>query len=64
MDAETARLTLLPYRIAKEEGCRFYLGSDAHHPAGLKAAKANFEAIVDLLDLTEDDKIPFLTETH
>ena len=62
MDAECARLTLLPYRIAKEEGCRFYLGSDAHHPAGLAAAKANFETIVDLLDLTEDDKIPFLTE--
>ena len=62
MDAETARLTLLPYRIAKEEGCRFYLGSDAHHPAGLAAAKANFEAIVDLLGLTEDDKIPYLTE--
>ena len=60
MDAETARLNLLPYQIAKEKGCRFYLGSDAHHPAELAQAKKNFETIVDLLALTEDDKIPFL----
>ena len=60
MDAECAELTLKPYRIAREEGCRFYLGSDAHHPAGLAAAKANFEAIVEQLGLTEDDKIPLL----
>ena len=62
MDAETARLTLLPYRIAKEEGCKFYLGSDAHHPAELASAKANFETIIDLLGLTEDDKIPLLAK--
>lgn len=60
MDAETARTVLLPYRIAKEEGCKFYLGSDAHHPAKLAEAKANFEAIIDLLDLKEEDKIPLL----
>ncbi len=47
---------LLPYRIAKEEGCTFYFGSDAHHPDGLAAARANFEHIVDLLGLTEEDK--------
>lgn len=47
---------LLPYRIAKEEGCRFYFGSDAHHPAELASARANFENIVDLLLLTEEDK--------
>ncbi len=47
---------LLPYRIAKEEGCRFYFGSDAHHPDGLASAKANFEHIVDLLRLCEEDK--------
>ena len=29
---------LRPYRIAMACGCRFYLGSDAHHPAGLDAA--------------------------
>ena len=55
-----AQIMLLPYRIAKEEGCKFYLGSDAHHPAKLAAAKKNFEEIIDLLDLSEDDKIPFL----
>ena len=69
MDAETMRLNLLPYQIAKEEGCKFYLGSDAHHPGKpdtkedeitLMTAKENFEAIVDLLQLSEDDKIPFL----
>ncbi len=47
---------LLPYRIAKEEGCKFYFGSDAHHPLGLAEAKENFEHMVDLLDLTEADK--------
>ena len=57
-----AQVMLLPYRIAKEEGCRFYLGSDAHHPEVLERARANFEEIVDLLDLREDDKIPFLHE--
>ena len=47
---------LRPYRIALEEGCKFYFGSDAHHPAGLAAEKANAENIIDLLGLTEDDK--------
>ena len=52
--------TMRPYRIAKEQGCKFYLGSDAHHPAGLAAARARFEAAIDALDLTEDDKFkPF-----
>lgn len=53
---ETRDPNLLPYRIAKEEGCKFYFGSDAHHPAGLAAAKANFENIIDLLGLEETDK--------
>ncbi len=55
-----AETLLMPYRIAKEEGCRFYLGSDAHHPEDLAKARANFEAIIDLLGLTEDDKAEFL----
>ena len=45
---------LRPYRIALDCGCRFYLGSDAHHPAELDAAPARFTAIVDALGLTED----------
>lgn len=56
LNDESREPTLLPYRIAKEEGCKFYFGSDAHHPAELKTAKKNFENIIDLLELTEDDK--------
>jgi len=56
LNDETRDPTLLPYRIAKEEGCKFYFGSDAHHPAGLASAKANFENIIDLLGLEETDK--------
>lgn len=51
-----ADIVLRPYRIAKSVGCKFYLGSDAHHPAGLLAAPAIFERAIDLLGLTEDDK--------
>ena len=49
-------VVLRPYRIAKECGCKFYLGSDAHHPDRLDCAKAIFERAVDLLNLTEDNK--------
>ena len=44
------------YRIAKQCGCKFYCGSDAHHPEGLDEAKAAFERAIDLLDLQEEDK--------
>ena len=49
------------YRMAKECGCKFYLGSDAHHPSELKGAMKRFDAMIDALNLTEDDKavIPF-----
>lgn len=47
---------LRPYRIAKACGCKFYLGSDAHTPQNLMQAHARFEAMVDALDLCEDDK--------
>ena len=50
---------LRPYRLAKKCGCKFYFGSDAHHPAGVEGAKARFEHIVDLLDLQEEDKFSF-----
>ncbi|MBO5258588.1 MAG: hypothetical protein J6C42_13890 [Clostridia bacterium] len=56
LNDETRDPTLLPYRIAKEEGCKFYFGSDAHTPEGLAGAKKNFENIVDLLGLEESDK--------
>ena len=48
---------LRPFRIAKEEGCKFYLGSDAHHPAGLDNARKKFERAIDDLERTEDDKL-------
>jgi len=60
MSDEEREISLKPYFIAKEEGCKFYFGSDAHTPEGLASARENFENIVTLLDLTEDDKIPFL----
>jgi len=47
---------LRPYRIAKEHGCKFYCGSDAHTPGGFENFVKNMNAIVDLLGLTEDDK--------
>jgi histidinol phosphatase-like PHP family hydrolase len=50
---------LRPYRVAKEAGCKFYLGSDAHTPAELDGARARFEAIIDALELTEEDKFHF-----
>ncbi len=45
-----------PYRIAKKVGCKFYFASDAHHPAELEAEKKKAERVIDLLELTEDDK--------
>ena len=44
------------YRIAKECGCKFYCGSDAHHPEKFKIVKAIFENAVHLLNLTEYHK--------
>ena len=54
---EEKEILLRPYRIAKEEGCKFYLGSDAHHPAGLENARKWFECGIDALGLTEEDKL-------
>ena len=51
-----AETVLRPYRIAKECGCKFYLGSDAHHPPELDAAGEAFERAIDMLGLLEDDK--------
>lgn len=51
-----AETVLRPYRIAKNCGCKFYCGSDAHHPKGLLTCKAVFERAIDLLGLEESDK--------
>lgn len=53
---ESKDLILLPYRVAKAEGCKFYFGSDAHHPERLEIQKQNAETIIDLLELEESDK--------
>ena len=53
---DEAETVLLPLRIAKSCGCKFYCGSDAHEPEALYSAKARFERAVSLLELTEDDK--------
>lgn len=44
------------YKIAKSQGCKFYLGSDAHHPKDFDGVIKRFEKIIDILELTEDDK--------
>ena len=49
-------IVLRMYRIAKDCGCKFYLGSDAHHPATFDRTKEVFERAVTLLELTENDK--------
>ena len=50
-----ADIVLRPYRIAKECKCKFYLGSDAHHPQSFENTKS-FQRAIDLLDLEETDK--------
>ena len=55
-DDEQRERVLRPYRIALDCGCRFYFGSDAHHPDALDLAPANFRAIRDALGLTEADR--------
>ena len=54
--SEIKETILRPYRIAKAQGCKFYLGSDAHHTVGLDGAMARFQEMVDALDLRESDK--------
>ena len=51
-----ADTVLRPFRIAKACGCRFYLGSDAHHPKEFESTRLVFSRAIDLLDLKESDK--------
>lgn len=51
---------LRPYRIARECGCLFYLGSDAHSTDALERAHARFAAVTDLLELEDSQRFrPF-----
>jgi histidinol phosphatase-like PHP family hydrolase len=59
MNEEERFEVLRPYRVAKELGCKFYLGSDAHTPAELDGAQACFNTIIDALGLAEEDKFSF-----
>ena len=60
MDGDEFEANLRPFRIAKEEGCRFYFGSDSHHPDRFSEAKAEFEKTIDGLGLEESDKFAFV----
>ena len=55
---EEKDILLRPYFIAKDCGCRFYLGSDSHKTEALSRSKENFERIITLLDLKEEHKFP------
>lgn len=50
---------LRPYAIAKKCGCKFYIGSDAHHINEFEPAYAARAEAVKYLNLTEDDKFRF-----
>ena len=53
---EEADRVLRMFRIAKAQGCKFYCGSDAHHPDGFEKAGEIFVRAIELLGLTEEDK--------
>lgn len=51
-----ADTVLRMFRIAKYCGCKFYCGSDAHHPTQLDEMKDVIERAINLLELEETDK--------
>lgn len=53
---EGLQTVLRPFFIAKDCGCKFYLGSDAHTHGELSRAMENFDLMVRALDLGEDQK--------
>lgn len=59
---EEAETVLRPFLIAKSEGAKFYLGSDAHTPDGFKRTVATFNKAIDALSLKESDK--FILQSH
>lgn len=51
---------LHPYVLAMDYGCKFYIGTDAHHPQDLDRGFAERERLVDFLGLPEEQKFnPF-----
>ena len=59
MTDKQKEIFLRPYFIAKECGCKFYLGSDSHKTSALACAKENFENVITLLNLEEKHKFHF-----
>lgn len=53
---EDSETVLRIFKIAKQSGCKFYLGSDAHHLQAFENIDKIFKRAVDLLELTEEDK--------
>ena len=53
---EEKDIVLRIFRIAKNCGCKFYLGSDSHDPNAFIHAITLFEKAITLLGLTEKDK--------
>lgn len=53
---EEEETILRPFFIAKEEGCKFYLASDAHAVTAFPKMRPTFDAIIEKLSLTEEDK--------
>lgn len=44
------------YRLAREEGCKFYLGSDAHSLTDLKRLKEYLPSVIHKLELSDGDR--------
>ncbi|MBQ8896571.1 MAG: PHP domain-containing protein [Clostridia bacterium] len=55
-----AETVLRIFKIAKKCGCKFYMGSDAHHPQEFEKVNQVFARAIDMLALTEDDKFKLL----
>ena len=55
-DDSEAEAVLRIFRTAKNEGCKFYLGSDAHYRSQFPKAIELFKKAIELLELSEDDK--------
>jgi histidinol phosphatase-like PHP family hydrolase len=54
-DNEADRV-LRMFKIAKGCGCKFYLGTDGHHPKNFENSIEIFDRAISLLDLKESDK--------
>ena len=56
---EAFERVLRPFFIAKDCGCKFYVGSDSHSLDAFEPAYATIERAIKKIGLTEDDKFHF-----